>query len=131
MNIPRAYESNELLQLITNCAHDLKLLCTIGGQSTFCSHILNYDCNLLKVTDIIRNFITATFNILQSHFELWLQNASSWSLGSVVVSVVDSHSCSRGSSPGQGKHIYAMFWIIFSSYQMNLLPSWYYIYVNK
>ena len=26
-------------------------------------------------------------------------------LGSIVVSVLDSHSCDRGSSPGQGKHI--------------------------
>ena len=33
MNIPRAYESDELLQLITNCVQDLKLFCTIGGQS--------------------------------------------------------------------------------------------------
>ena len=33
MNIPRAYESEELLQLITNCVQDLKLFCTIGGQS--------------------------------------------------------------------------------------------------
>ena len=33
MKIPRAYESNELLQLITNCVQDLKLFCTIGGQS--------------------------------------------------------------------------------------------------
>ena len=28
-----------------------------------------------------------------------------WSLGSIVVSVMDSHSCDRGSSPGEGKHI--------------------------
>ena len=33
MNILRAYESDELLQLITNCVQDLKLFCTIGGQS--------------------------------------------------------------------------------------------------
>ena len=26
-------------------------------------------------------------------------------IGSVVVSVMDSHTCDRGSSPGQGKHI--------------------------
>ena len=26
----------------------------------------------------------------------------------IVVSVMDSHSCDRGSSPGQGKHIYVM-----------------------
>ena len=30
------------------------------------------------------------------------------SLGSIVVSVMDSHSCDRGSSPSQGKHIYVM-----------------------
>ena len=29
----RAYESDELLQLLTNCVQDLKLFCTIGGQS--------------------------------------------------------------------------------------------------
>ena len=29
-------------------------------------------------------------------------------LGSVVVSVLDTHSCDRGSSPGQGNHIYVM-----------------------
>ena len=29
-------------------------------------------------------------------------------LGGVVVSVMDSHSCDRGSSPDQGKHIYDM-----------------------
>ena len=29
-------------------------------------------------------------------------------LGSIVVSVMDSHSCDPGSSPGQGKHIYVM-----------------------
>ena len=28
---PRAYESDELLQLITDCVQDLKLFCTIGG----------------------------------------------------------------------------------------------------
>ena len=55
--------------------------------STFCSHISNYDCKMLKVAVtwlqiskcdrkmlkiavIIRNVI-ATFNILQSHFEIW------------------------------------------------------------
>ena len=31
INIPRAYESDELLQLITDCVQDLKLFCTIGG----------------------------------------------------------------------------------------------------
>ena len=31
-----------------------------------------------------------------------------FSLGSIVVSVMDSHSCDRGSSPSQGKHIYVM-----------------------
>ena len=31
MNIPRAYESDELLQLITDCVQDIKLFCTIGG----------------------------------------------------------------------------------------------------
>ena len=30
------------------------------------------------------------------------------SLGSIVVSMKDSHSCDRGSSPVQGKHIYVM-----------------------
>ena len=30
------------------------------------------------------------------------------SLGSVVVSVMDSHTCNRGSNPGQGNHMYVM-----------------------
>ena len=48
-------------------------------------------------------------------------------LGSAVVRVMDSHSCVQ---PRQS-HIYVMLWIVLSSYQMNLLPKWYYIYVNK
>ena len=35
-------------------------------------------------------------------------NSDSHNLGSIVVSVMDSQSCDRGSSPGQGKHIYVM-----------------------
>ena len=56
MNIPRAYESDELLQLITNCVHGLKLFCTIGGQSCVTNtnftliidnhkHICVHDCS--------------------------------------------------------------------------------------
>ena len=52
-------------------------------------------------------------------------------LGNMVVSLMDSHSCDRGSSPGQDNHINVMLGMIFRSYQLNLLPSWYYIYKNK
>ena len=51
-------------------------------------------------------------------------------LGSVVVSVMDSHSYDRGSSPGKGNHIYVMLCIVFSSYKRNLPPNGYYIYVK-
>ena len=44
MNIPRAYESDDLLQLITNCVQDLKLFCTIGGQS--CSGLTVGQCSI-------------------------------------------------------------------------------------
>ena len=33
LTMSRAYASDQLLQLITNCVQDLKLFCTIGGQS--------------------------------------------------------------------------------------------------
>ena len=50
--------------------------------STFCGHISNFAVTWLQILKCDRNFqhfavrfriMTATFNILQSHFELWLQ----------------------------------------------------------
>ena len=45
------------------------------------------------------------------HLFVWHRQyklSTTCSLGSIVVSVMDSHSCDRGSNPGQGKHIYVM-----------------------
>ena len=51
--------------------------------STFCGHISNFAVTWLQILKCDRNFqhfavtfriMTATFNILRSHFELWLQN---------------------------------------------------------
>ena len=52
-------------------------------------------------------------------------------LDRIVISVMNTHSCDRGSNPGQGNHIYVMLQIVFSSYQINLLLYWYCIYTNK
>ena len=42
--------------------------------STSCGHNSNCDCKMLKVAVILRNYMTSTFNMMQSHFELWQQN---------------------------------------------------------
>ena len=78
------------LQNIENCSHMtayFKSYRHVIADFKSCSPISNYDTNLLKVAVKIQNFttatfkyfavtfwiMTATFSILRSYFELWLQ----------------------------------------------------------
>ena len=61
------------LQFFKKCSHVTVIFDEFWPQlSTFCSHISNYDCNFQHFAVIFR-IMTATFYILRSHFELWLQ----------------------------------------------------------
>ena len=70
------------LQFLKKCSHVTVIFDEFDRNwpqlSTFCSHISNYDCNFQHFAVTFR-IMTATFNILQSHFELWLQNVESCS----------------------------------------------------
>ena len=73
---------NLCLQNVENCSHvpaDYKSYSHVFADFKSCSQFSNYDYNLLKVAVIIQNIMTAAFNILQSHFELCLQNIESYS----------------------------------------------------